>query len=235
MHNAYNKHRFLILLGVLILLFLSAPFIGRWGLIADPLVARIIFILLFVATLLTALFAVCQKRRTIIIAGIFVVAAIAMRGIYFVSESNSILIISQMLSVFFIVYTVVIILAFLFKSKRVTASTIHASLCGYLLMGVLWASIYTLIEIFEPGSFYFSFADENEDGFMQFGSEHSFYALYYSLVTLTTLGYGDIVPATAPARMFAAIEAVMGQLYIAVLVARLVGIQVAQAFEGKNE
>lgn len=235
MLSAYNKHRFLILLGVLILLFLSAPFIGRWGLVADPLVARIIFIILFVATLLTALFAVCQKRRTIIIAGIFVVAAIAMRGINFISESKLILTLSQLLSVLFLVYTVVIILTYLFKSKRVTTSTIHASLCGYLIMGVLWASLYTLIEIFEPGSFSFSFVDENNGGFMQFGSEHSFYALYYSLVTLTTLGYGDIVPATAPARMFAAIEAVMGQIYIAVIVARLVGIQVAQSFEGKNE
>ena len=53
--------------------------------------------------------------------------------------------------------------------------------------------------------------------------------LYYSFITLTTLGYGDVVPVSAAARMFAAIEAVMGQLYLAVLVARLVGLHISHA------
>jgi voltage-gated potassium channel Kch len=57
----------------------------------------------------------------------------------------------------------------------------------------------------------------------------SIYPIYFSLVTLTTLGYGDIVPTAAAARMLAAVEAVVGQLYLAVLVARLVGLHIAQA------
>ncbi len=128
--------------------------------------------------------------------------------------------------------TVVFIFTYLIKSKQVTANTLYASLSGYLLISVLWATVYTMIEIIEPGSFSLSLMEESGGDSIQF---EFVYSIYYSLVTITTLGYGDIIPATAPARMFAAIEAVIGQIYIAVIVARLVGIQVAQSFEGKKE
>jgi len=61
---------------------------------------------------------------------------------------------------------------------------------------------------------------------MRLGGRQSVFPLYYSFVTMTTLGYGDIVPRSSSARMFAAIEALMGQLYLAVLVARLVGLHI---------
>ena len=69
---------------------------------------------------------------------------------------------------------------------------------------------------------------------MRFGGEHSVNPLYYSFVTLTTLGYGDISPASSMARMLAAIEAVVGQVYLTVLVARLVGLHIAQATNEKT-
>ena len=61
---------------------------------------------------------------------------------------------------------------------------------------------------------------------MRFGAERSITALYYSFVTLTTLGYGDITPVSASARMLSVVEAIIGQLYIAVLVARMVGLNI---------
>ena len=64
---------------------------------------------------------------------------------------------------------------------------------------------------------------------MRFGGGQSIFPIYYSFVTLTTLGYGDIVPTSAIARMFSAIEAVTGQLYLAVLVAQLVGLHISQS------
>ena len=111
--------------------------------------------------------------------------------------------------------TVVFIFTYLIKSKQVTANTLYASLSGYLLISVLWATVYTMIEIIEPGSFSLSLMEESGGDSIQF---EFVYSIYYSLVTITTLGYGDIIPATAPARMFAAIEAVIGQIYIAVIV-----------------
>ncbi len=68
-----------------------------------------------------------------------------------------------------------------------------------------------------------------DEGQMRFGGKQSIYPVYFSFVTLTTLGYGDIVPTSATARMLAAAEAVTGQLYLAVLVARLVGLHISQS------
>jgi voltage-gated potassium channel Kch len=103
----------------------------------------------------------------------------------------------------------------------VTVDTICASLCIYLLLGVCWSGIHVLAEVLEPGSF--QLPGHGPDAqFVDF-------ALYYSLVTMTTLGYGDVIPSSPSTRMFAATEAIMGQLYIAVLVARLVGLHIAQA------
>ena len=64
---------------------------------------------------------------------------------------------------------------------------------------------------------------------MQFGGERTIVAIYYSFVTMSTLGYGDIVPTSSLTRMCAALQAVVAQLYLAVLVARLVGLQISQS------
>ena len=107
-------------------------------------------------------------------------------------------------------------------------NTIAASLCIYFLIAIVWAEFYSIMEIANPGSFIVTSGD-TQDVPLQVGGEGTAMALYYSLVTLTTLGYGDIVPKTAPARMFAAMEAVTGQMYLAVLVARLVGMHIVHS------
>jgi Na+/H+-dicarboxylate symporter len=69
---------------------------------------------------------------------------------------------------------------------------------------------------------------------VRFGAEHTTTALYFSFVTLTTLGYGDITPVSTAARMLATIQAVIGQMYLTVLVARFVGMHISQAGERRR-
>jgi voltage-gated potassium channel len=97
----------------------------------------------------------------------------------------------------------------------ITTGHLYASVSLYLLIAVLWYSIYNLLEAVAPASFV-------EAG-VPAGTKvpHSTF-LYFSLVTLTTLGYGDVLPVTPVARMFAGLEATAGVLYIAITVARLV-------------
>ena len=121
-----------------------------------------------------------------------------------------------------------LILGYLVTPGKVTANTIAASLCIYFLLAVLWAEVYSIMELVEPGSFVVA-GSENGDERLELGGRATSLTLYYSLVTLTTLGYGDIIPRTAPARMFAAMEAVTGQIYLTVLVARLVGMHIAHS------
>jgi hypothetical protein len=109
---------------------------------------------------------------------------------------------------------------FALGSATVGAEHVYAAMSAYLLGGLLFAVLHWAIAITWPGSF-------NEAGVpAEFPLAT---AMYFSFVTLATLGYGDIVPATEVARGLAILEAVAGQLYIAVTIARLVGTRTARS------
>jgi hypothetical protein len=115
------------------------------------------------------------------------------------------------------------ILTFVWKQAEVTKAVIYASLVGYLLLAVTWSYLYLLVEALLPGSF---------EAVAEIGREgHHMAFLYYSFVTITTLGYGDITPTTEIARSVTILEAVIGQLYMVVLVAWLVGMHVSRRFK----
>lgn len=137
-------------------------------------------------------------------------------------NSNAIARIVLALALVCVVYTVWLVMLHLMKARRVNADTIYAALCVYLLIGLAWALWYGVLIELDPGSF------REGSGVGTLGQRSMNAELYYSLVTLTTLGYGDIVPMTPAARMSAALEAVIGQVYVVILVARLVGLNVAQ-------
>jgi hypothetical protein len=123
-----------------------------------------------------------------------------------------------------------VLLRQLFLPGPVTFDTISAALCVYLLLGVSWAHVYVVMEALAPGCVIT--VVRPGAGLAAAEGELALYLrmLYFSFTTLTGVGYGDIVPATTTARMFAITEALMGQAYLYVMVARLVGMQVSQAF-----
>lgn len=99
--------------------------------------------------------------------------------------------------------------------EAVHLNTICGAIAIYLVLGITWAASYRVIEILSPGSFSFTSTD-SEPAWPEL--------LYYSYTTLTTLGYGEIVPKTSFARIWASLEAITGVLYTAILVARLVSL-----------
>jgi len=112
------------------------------------------------------------------------------------------------------------ILSFVFSSRNVTSGVISAALVVYLLLGTIWSFGYTLVDLFVPGSF-------NIPDHLVGAGGPSF--MYYSFITLTTIGYGDITPISGMARSLSMLEGIIGQTYMAVLVARLVGMHVADS------
>ena len=120
----------------------------------------------------------------------------------------------------FLAFLVIVILSFIFSEHEVTINVIYASIVVYLLIAIMWAFVYSVLESIHPGSF--------AAGEGQIEAGRRLY-IYYSFVTITTLGYGDITPTTDLSNTFSFLEAVTGQLYIAILIARLVGIQIAQS------
>lgn len=119
----------------------------------------------------------------------------------------------KILGVIVFAYAVAAILLYLIRQEEVTGDMIMAAASEYILIGFMFSDIYLLLESVYPGSF--TLPDINVD-------RSSF--LYFSFVTLTTTGYGDILPVSVPARSFAMFEQITGQLFVALLVARLVGL-----------
>jgi hypothetical protein len=126
----------------------------------------------------------------------------------------------------FFVYVLIIIISYLFKEKDVTVEVITSAVSAYFLIGLMWASVFSLLEILQPGSFLLTSQNQVRNVDQLF---------YYSFVTLTTIGYGDITALTSPAGSLSVLEAMMGQIYLAVLVARLVGMYIFQSAETESK
>src|SRR5262249_56072841 len=107
--------------------------------------------------------------------------------------------------------------------------TIRVSVCVYVRLGICWANVFAVIEVASPGSFVDNGGQDGGPSSWEDEGTREFRLLYFSYVTLSSVGYGDILPRTTLARMCAVTEALMGQGYLLVMVSRLVGIQVAQS------
>ncbi|MCP3902399.1 MAG: two pore domain potassium channel family protein [Planctomycetes bacterium] len=224
MYQAYRRNRFKVLLAALVLLMVATP--GSQVLDSTTF-ARFVVNFSIIVMLLFAALAVSSSRVRTTIAVLLVVPVIGFEiADLFIGAEGSPLVEST-IAVIAITYIVALMLEHLFRADRISADTIAASLCVYLLLGVMWAWAYSVLELVRPDSFHYAFQESGEELPLRFGGAGSSNALYYSFVTMTTLGYGDIVPANAGARMLAAFQAVIGQVYLAVLVARLVGLHIA--------
>lgn len=138
----------------------------------------------------------------------------------------------QVLAGVFFANAMLRILGHLFAARRVTLDLIAASLCVYLLLGLLWAVLYSLVDTTHARAFIVP--DRDGPTAMRIDLGRSVEVIYFSFATMTTLGYGDIVPKVPVARMLAALEALVGQLYLAVLVARLVGMHIVDSERDRN-
>jgi hypothetical protein len=114
-----------------------------------------------------------------------------------------------------------VVLGQTFRAGPVTGHRVQGGIAAYLLLGLSWAQAYALLELLRPGSF---------SGAIGVAGGHRAW-VYFSFVTLTTVGYGDILPVHPAARSLAVLEAVTGPLYIAILLARLVSLAMAPPME----
>jgi hypothetical protein len=119
------------------------------------------------------------------------------------------------------------------RAERVTMDTVLGACCVYLMLGMVWSGVYALTEMSVPGSFAFGELHDSTSAGSVAGSEMS-KLFYFSFITMTTVGYGDVTPLSPPARTFAALQGLVGQLYIAIVVARLVALEVSNRITGRD-
>ena len=135
----------------------------------------------------------------------------------------------HVLAALFLGFCTISIIQVVYSEPAVSADSVCGAFCGYLLIGLAFGHLYCVVELLTPGSF-----TGNEAFKTQVQSEEwrRFQLSYFSFITLTTVGYGDIVPAKDGAKGLALVEAITGQFYIAGLVAELIGKRVSQVLSG---
>jgi len=121
-------------------------------------------------------------------------------------------------TIFLYGYTLLILLTHLTTEERVSSQQLYGAAAFYLLLGLTWAHLHQLIELIYPGS-YFLAATHNADGVLNWSD-----FLYFSFVTITTLGYGDMAPISSPARSLSMMEAVTGVLFMGIMIGRVVSL-----------
>jgi|GEM_PF-183175 len=117
-----------------------------------------------------------------------------------------------------------LILVDVLAAEKIVFDLVCGALCVFVLLGMCWANIYLMVERLSPGSFTIDFSRYHIDPVHDPLAAVGIFT-YYSFITLTTVGYGDIVPASAVARWLVWVQAVFGQFYMAVFVSRLIGLQ----------
>ncbi|MHC4317888.1 MAG: potassium channel family protein [Planctomycetota bacterium] len=227
--EAPSPYRFSVLLAMLVVLILGAPILEAVEPGGLPRLAESVTAGLFFAMLLSAVNAVSQRGIVIVAALLLVVLLVVLWIVNQFVDSRWIAVVAEADAAILLGFTITVLFGYLFRTDHVTWNTIAASLCIYLLMIVLWAEVYAIVALLDPAAFKLPADYISVGAYKNFSGQGSAIALYYSLVTMTTLGYGDIVPVSPPARALAGMQAVTGQLYIAVLVARLVGLHIAQS------
>ena len=133
-----------------------------------------------------------------------------------------------LLAALFVAFAVAVILRRIFERKAIRTDDVIGALCGYLLAGVAWGNLYALVYLISPASYRIA------DAFApQLGNWHlqRFFFDYFSVMTLTTLGFDGIAPNGGVVYSLIWTESVFGQFYIAVVVAQLVGLRLAQAIK----
>ena len=207
-----------LLLIALVLTFVVGPLLSehRFGLWVAEFIAILV--------VLAAISAVTNERRHAYSLAVLSLAAVIPQALDPHVESNLTGLLANIASMLFLIYLVVIILRDIFLTTQVSMDTLLGSVCGYLLLSAVFAACYSTLVLFQPDAFIIDARLPIDPTKLHFQGAHFDVLLYYSVITLTTVGYGDIIPATTFARELVAAEAVMGQVYLTMIVARLVGM-----------
>jgi hypothetical protein len=211
LHVRMLQYRYIPLLICLVLM------IGVWPVFEDYSIGPVLLRLLTLSVLVTGVYALSYNRKIVVIAVLISLPALISTVAVIVFESIPYQLYISIFLLLFYGFITLVILGSVLRDEIVTVDTIYGALCVYLLIGTTWAVGYNFLESLQPGSFLVNPA-LSPDGTLRFGE-----LLYFSFVTITTLGYGDITPLIPATRSLASLEAVTGVLYTAVLVARLVG------------
>lgn len=204
---------FACLLSVILAMILTTPFLQ------DYIHLRFLLDVFYTAIFLTAMYVVVQEKRLVKLAAVFAVPMILSLWVRYFFPSDHIVSMGRVCGIIFFALAIYHCGRFIVRTQHVNRDVIIAAIVIYLLMALMWSYAYALLETYQPGSF------SSQEGLVR---ESRQFFLYYSFVTITTLGFGDITPLTEKAKSLTILEAVIGQVYLVVVLAWLVGMHVSR-------
>ncbi len=214
------RNRFLYLLIFIFILIAIQPLdaaIGNFGIVLEVLTTAI---------LVSAIYTVSQQKSRLIFGLLLALPTFVSMWLAQIYKTTWLALSGNLFGMFFFGFIIITVLILIFNRNEITRDLIAGAAAVYLLMAVVWTYAYQFIELIQPGSFTFAQSQSS-------GSQVPF--LYYSFVTLTTLGYGDVTPLSTAAKSCAVLEAVIGQLYLVITVAWLVGVHISQSMDKKSK
>ena len=201
-----------IFLYLLFISFFIAPFV-------DSLAVRMLTSLLYSLLMIAGVVSMSRNPAIRVAAGLLACVAITLRWLKHFMPTPTIFTLGTLAVLVFMVMLTLVTLAKVFSKGPVTAHRVKGAVAVYLLFGMTWSLLYGLLDQTLPNAFNLPVGGDI------FTPERQETLTYFSFITLTTLGYGDIVPVHEISRMFVVMEALCGQLYPATLLARLVSLQ----------
>jgi hypothetical protein len=202
------------LLAFLILAMLLQPFV-------DTRIGKLVLEVFFIAVLFSGLRTIDIKKGFFQFEVILLIVSLVIGMTGSLLDNQILFSIGLAGRVVFLVLVALTILYDLFLAQEVTGDTLAGAVCVYLLIALIWGYGYLLVEFASPGSYSFTLGHERMNLWI---AKEFFPFFYFSLVTMTTVGYGDMAPVTKSAQILATLEALIGQIYLTILVARLVGM-----------
>ena len=198
------KSRFLYIVLVIMLVILVMPFIrhtGTLGWLTSSLLIAMIP--------LASYYALSADRKRAIVLILLSLPFVFLDALHLFYARGYLSVIMYSFGSLLYLYIVILLLKNLLTRETITTDMIYCAISIYLLIGIMWAGIYGLLETLAPGSF------STTSGAVDY--------IYFSFVTLTTVGYGDVAPLTVLSKRLAVFEAGMGSIYMAIIVALIVG------------
>lgn len=222
------RRRFQVLLGALLLLLVLHPFL------AQMLVSGVLFNAFVSLVFLAAMVVLFKDKHPRVLALVLGVPTVLGAWLSYAlpgTPDPPATVTFHLVATFFFGFTVTIILRTIYQEETVSIDSIYGAFCGYLLVAIAFGHLYCCLETLTPGSF----RRTNLGNAVLIPVQDRHYLLtYFSIITLTTVGFGDITPVKEAGEGLAAVEAVIGQFYVAVLVAELIGQRVSQAIAARE-
>lgn len=177
---------------------------------------------LFSIIIIFCVYSIKHSKALLFTTIIFALLAFFGNWVTILTEYNKVyVVIDYIVSIAFLSLITFIVIKYVIEEQKITVNTLLGAVCGYLLIGLTWSFIHLLIFILDPAAYSMSAED------LKSSEVRSMNFIYYSFVTISTLGYGDIAPVSSIAKTFSWLEAVTGQIYLTVWIAQLVGLHIA--------